>query len=232
MNMLRKTMCAMTLGAMVIAPTVSTTAFAATPKAATEKQAAENLNQHLEFIHSLSADFEQTTKVATKNNATKKGLSAQHMNQTFKGTMKVERPGKFYWEVKSPIKQTIVTEGKTVWIHDPDLKQVVKKTLDAEFANTPALLLSGDEKQIMKSYRVTQPDQRRTYYKLYPKDQEGAFQSMTISFGAKNIPTLMILEDSLGQMTYVNFKNVKLNSKIPTNTFNFEVPKGHDVISE
>ncbi len=34
------------------------------------------------------------------------------MNQTFKGSMKVERPGKFYWETVSPSKQTIVTSGK------------------------------------------------------------------------------------------------------------------------
>ena len=27
--------------------------------------------------------------------------------------MKVERPGKFYWETTSPAKQTIVTTGKT-----------------------------------------------------------------------------------------------------------------------
>lgn len=40
------------------------------------------------------------------------------MNQTFKGSMKVERPGKFYWETVSPSKQTIVTSGKTVWIYD------------------------------------------------------------------------------------------------------------------
>lgn len=45
-------------------------------------------------------------------------------------------------------------------------------------------LLSGDTSQIMKAYRVTQPDKGKTYYTLLPKDQDGAFQSLTISFGA------------------------------------------------
>ncbi|MDB9687970.1 outer membrane lipoprotein chaperone LolA, partial [Acinetobacter baumannii] len=86
----------------------------------------------------------QTTKANTKTVAQKKGLSAQHMNQTFKGSMKVERPGKFYWETVSPSKQTIVTSGKTVWIYDPDLQQAVRQSLDDQVADTPALLLSGN----------------------------------------------------------------------------------------
>lgn len=70
--------------------------------------------------------------------------------------MKVERPGKFYWETVSPSKQTIVTSGKTVWIYDPDLQQAVRQSLDDQVADTPALLLSGNTNQIMKSYRYPQ----------------------------------------------------------------------------
>ena len=160
MNMLRKTMCAITLSASVLAPVMSTTAFAA-PVAAPEQQAIGNLVNQLSGLQRLTADFEQTTKSNTKTVVQKKGLGAQHMNQTFKGSMKVERPGKFYWETVSPSKQTIVTSGKTVWIYDPDLQQAVRQSLDSQVADTPALLLSGNTNQIMKSYRVTQPDKSK-----------------------------------------------------------------------
>ena len=125
----------------------------------------------------MTADFEQTTKANTKTVAQKKGLSAQHMNQTFKGSMKVERPGKFYWETVSPSKQTIVTSGKTVWIYDPDLQQAVRQSLDDQVADTPALLLSGNTNQIMKSYRVTQPDKSKLYFTLFPKKEDGALKN-------------------------------------------------------
>ena len=154
------------------------------------------------------------------------------MNQTFKGVMKVERPGKFYWQTTSPAKQTIVTTGKTVWIYDPDLQQAVRQNLDDQVANTPALLLSGNTQQIQKAYRITQPDAGKTYYTLYPKQKDGAFQSLTISFGAKNAPTLMILQDSLGQTTTVRFNNVVVNAAIPASTFNFVPPKGTDIIDQ
>lgn len=229
--MLRKTMGAVAMSAALLAPAISTTVFAA--PAASEQQATANLVRQLSSVKSFTANFEQTTKVTqTGKVAEKKGLSAQHMNQTFKGVMKVERPGKFYWQTTSPAKQTIVTTGKTVWIYDPDLQQAVRQNLDDQVANTPALLLSGNTQQIQKAYRITQPDAGKTYYTLYPKQKDGAFQSLTISFGAKNAPTLMILQDSLGQTTTVRFNNVQVNAAIPASTFNFVPPKGTDIIDQ
>ncbi|PUR01532.1 MULTISPECIES: outer membrane lipoprotein chaperone LolA [Acinetobacter] len=230
MNMLRKTVCAITIGAATLAPVMSTTVFAAT--AATEQQATANLVKQLSNIRSLTANFEQTTKITNPKATQKKGLSAQHMNQTFRGVMKVQRPGKFYWETTAPSKQTIATTGKTVWIYDPDLQQAVRQSLDEQVSNTPALLLSGNTNQIMQSYRVTQPNKAKTYYKLYPKASDGVFESLTISFGANKAPSLMILEDSLGQTTYINFRNVKVNASIPASTFNFTPPKGTDIIDQ
>ncbi|EPF79908.1 outer membrane lipoprotein chaperone LolA [Acinetobacter rudis] len=232
MKMLAKTLSVAVLGTAFLAPVMSSVAFAAT--AASEQQATQNLVRQLTGVKSFTANFEQSTKVTAGASRTpqKKGLSAQHMNQTFKGEMKVERPGKFYWQTFSPAKQTIVTTGKTVWIYDPDLQQAVRQSLDAQVANTPALLLSGNVDQIMRAYRVTQPDQTKTYYTLYPKNTEGAFQNLTISFGENKTPALMILQDSLGQTTTVRFNNVKLNATIPASVFNFTPPKGTDIIDQ
>lgn len=232
MTMLRKTIGAITMSAAMMAPVASTQVFAA-PVAASEQQATANLVRQLNGIKSLTANFEQTTKATKSSKAPQKqGLSAQHMNQTFTGVMKVARPGKFYWETTAPAKQTIVTSGKMIWIYDPDLQQAIRQNMDEQVANTPALLLSGNTNQIMQSYRVTQPNKAKTYYTLYPKQKDGAFQSLTISFGANKAPSLMILEDSLGQTTHVKFSNVKVNAGIPDSTFKFTPPKGTDIIDQ
>jgi outer membrane lipoprotein carrier protein len=230
MNMLRKTVCAIILGAVCLAPMMSTTVFAAT--AASEQQAASSLINQLNGLRSLTANFEQTTKVHNAKAVKNKGLTGQHMNQTFKGVMKVERPGKFYWQITSPVKQTIVSSEKVVWIYDPDLQQAVRQSLDEQVSNTPALLLSGNTNQIMSTYKVTQPDKTKTYYTLIPKNRESAFQSLTISFSGKNKPSMMVLQDSLGQTTYVKFNNVKVNSAIPASTFKFVPPKDTDIINQ
>lgn len=231
MNFVKKIAYAATLSAIMLAPVVASQVVAA-PVAASAQQATSSLVQQLAGLQRLTADFEQSTKTTNNKTVQKKGLTAQHMNQTFKGVMKVERPGKFYWETTSPAKQTIVTTGKVVWIYDPDLQQAVRQSLDDQVANTPALLLSGNTSQIMDAYRVTQPDRSKLYYTLYPKQDDGAFQSLTISFGANKAPTLMILQDSLGQTTYVRFSNIKVNPAIPASVFNFEPPKGTDIIDQ
>ena len=231
MNFVKKIAYAATLSAISLVPVVGSQVFAA-PVAASAQQATSSLVKQLAGLQRLTADFEQSTKTTNNKTVQKKGLTAQHMNQTFKGVMKVERPGKFYWETTSPAKQTIVTTGKVVWIYDPDLQQAVRQSLDDQVANTPALLLSGNTSQIMDAYRVTQPDRSKLYYTLYPKQDDGAFQSLTISFGANKAPTLMILQDSLGQTTYVRFSNIKVNPAIPASVFNFEPPKGTDIIDQ
>ena len=231
MNFVKKIAYAATLSAITLAPVVASQVFAA-PVAASAQQATSSLVKQLAGLQRLTADFEQSTKTTNNKTVQKKGLTAQHMNQTFKGVMKVERPGKFYWETTSPAKQTIVTTGKVVWIYDPDLQQAVRQSLDDQVANTPALLLSGNTSQIMDAYRVTQPDRTKLYYTLYPKQDDGAFQSLTISFGANKAPNLMVLQDSLGQTTYVRFSNIKVNPAIPASVFNFEPPKGTDIIDQ
>ncbi len=231
MNKLLKTISLSVLSMALFAPVASMTVFAA--PAASEQQATNNLIRQLTNIKSLTAQFEQSTQVTPQaRSGQQRSLGGQHLNQSFKGEMKVQRPGKFYWQTHAPSKQTIVTTGKVVWIYDPDLQQAVRQTLDDQVANTPALLLSGNTAEIMKSYRVTQPDQSQNFYTLLPRNKDGAFQSLSIRFAANQAPSAMILKDALGQTTQVNFSNVKVNPAIPASAFNFTPPKGTDIIEQ
>jgi outer membrane lipoprotein carrier protein len=206
-----------------------------TKVAATEAQATSKLISLLNEIKSLQANFSQNTKpiVTTKPIAPQQqlGLKSSHLNQTFSGVMQVKRQGLFRWETMSPMKQLIVTSGKTVWIYDPDLQQATRQSLDEQLSNTPALLLSGNSAQIMKSYKVTQPNSTVSYFVLYPRTKDGVFESLAIRFEG-SMPLQMVLSDSLGQQTTVNFTETKLNPPIATGRFEFIPPKGVDVVEQ
>nr|WP_298890683.1 outer membrane lipoprotein chaperone LolA [uncultured Acinetobacter sp.] len=227
---IQKTAYALTITSMVASPIVATQTYAA---AASSQVATNNLVKQLSAIQNLTADFEQSTKLTNPKTTQKKNQPMpQHMNQNFTGQMKVARPGKFYWKTVKPAEQTIVTTGQSVWIYDPDLGQAVKQQLDDQVANTPALLLSGNAEQIMQAYEVSQPDAKKTYYSLTPKNDEGAFERLLISFGKNKAPSLMILQDAMGQTTTIKFKNTKLNANIDQSVFNFTPPKGTDIIEQ
>lgn len=231
MNILQKTAYTFGVAALSLSTPMLQTVYAAPASA---QQATNNLIKQLSSIQSLSANFSQTTTstAKSKKNTTKGRPTPQHMNQTFTGLMKVARPGKFYWETQSPAKQTIVTTGSTVWIYDPDLQQAVKQSLDQQITNTPALLLSGNAQQIMQAYQISQPDAKKTYYTLTPKNKDGAFERLYISFGANNTPTSMILQDAMGQTTQVKFSHVQLNPSFSPSVFQFNPPKGTDIIEQ
>lgn len=232
--MLKKIVLSVAMTAMGVSSIALPTIAYAQTKANSEQQATQQLMNILSGLNSLSADFEQRTYSNQKNSgkAQQKSLTAQHMNQTFTGNMKVERPGKFYWQTNSPAKQIIVTSGSTVWIYDPDLKQAVRQKLDQQIENTPALLFSGNSAKIMQNYRITQPDATKMFYTLYPKNKDGVFQSLSLSFDAKKSPIHMVLQDNTGQTTHIKFKNTQLNAKIPATLFNFTPPKGTEIIEQ
>ncbi len=234
-NIKKKLVVAVLGGLPLFALSLSTPVLAA-PTAVAESVATNNLNQYLSRISSLQANFSQTTQTTAAKNAKSPSLASQglrnsHLNQTFSGVMQVKRPGQFRWETTSPSKQLIVTSGKTVWIYDPDLEQAVRQNLDEQVGNTPALLLSGQSATIMKSFKVTQPSAQDAYFILYPKQEDGVFESLGIRF-SNNLPTQMILKDSLGQQTTINFSDVKTNPNLNSTAFNFVPPKGVDVIDQ
>ena len=109
MNFVKKIAYATTLSVATLAPVVSSQVFAA-PVAASTQQATNSLVQQLSGLQRFTADFEQSTKVAASNKAVqKKGLTAQHMNQTFKGSM--NRQYVKVWMIKLPIPQRFYCQG-------------------------------------------------------------------------------------------------------------------------
>lgn len=179
--------------------------------------AAKRLNKLLTNTKSMTASFSQTTEGASSG--------------TFKGTMSVQRPNNFRWETKSPSEQLIVANGNSMWVYDKDLEQATKQAVDSQVGNTPALLLSGDPSKIDKNFKITQPYENKNYYVLYPKSDSASFKNLSISFSGGK-PVMMVLNDTLGQTTSINFSNIKLNPTINSSQFKFTPPKGVDVINQ
>ena len=216
--------------------TAASTRIAAQPTQATaEAQATRNLITRLNGISSMQAAFVQTTRRNDRKPVAPGGLRPMmNVSQTLTGVMQVKRPGQFRWETRSPMQQLIVANGRQVWLYDPDLKQATRQTLDQQIANTPALLLSGNVQQIAWSYRISQPQPGQAYFVLYPRptgDQDSLFSSLALRFNG-NVPSQMILTDTLGQQTSISFSQVRLNSSLSASIFNFVPPKGTDVIEQ
>ena len=187
---------------------------------ADELSAAQHLTQRLEPVSSYAANFNQRIE------------GNGHVAQQSTGQMWVARPGKFRWVVDAPYSQVVVSDGKDVYLHDPDLDQVTIRKLDPKVTNTPALLLSGQASELVHSYSVTEKTQgSKEVYTLKPKNNDSLFDRLQMTFDSSRLSSLDMY-DASGQHTQVAFSNVQPNAKVSDSTFQFQIPKGAEVIRE
>jgi len=141
------------------------------------------------------------------------------------------RPGKFYWRTETPFPQTVVSDGETLWLYDPDLEQVSIQTLDPNQSRTPAMLLSGDIDAIEQRFivKLTRDSERFQEYLLVPIEQDSLFEELRLSFTGGQLSSLL-LSDSLGQRTSIELYDTQLNPSLPNDRFSFAVPEDVDVI--
>lgn len=182
--------------------------------------AAQQLTTQLGKYHSLKADFVQYLLDA----------SGSRLQETT-GSMLLSQPNQFFWQTEDPFAQTIVSNGESVWIYDPDLEQVTLQLLDTRTTATPALLLSGDNQAIGKQFHVRMNDNNDglQQFELRPKDPDSLYTYIRLYFIHDDLQQMQLV-DSLEQKTAMHFSNLVSNPTIDAGTFDFRIPEGTDVI--
>lgn len=202
---------------MLLAVLTTTSLFAHADDEAAVKRLTELLNQ----AQTISARFSQLSLDG----------SGTQLQETA-GELALKRPGLFRWHTDEPMEQLLVSDGKQVWLYDPDLEQVTIQSLDQRLTHTPALLLSGDVSQIRENFEITFKEGGSVVdFILKPKSKDTLFDSLRLSF-RNGVLNDMQLIDSIGQRTNILFMNVKMNQPLDNKQFSFEIPEGADVIQE
>ncbi len=155
--------------------------------------------------------------------------------QKSQGSMALDRPGKFRWEVQKPSPQIIIANGTRLWIYDPDLEQVTIRSLTTEAGEAPALLLSHQNSTLETNYKIESSTDNKSalhWFTLTPKKKDNMFASVKMGFDQSKQLKEMVLQDQIGHSTRVQFAKVELNVSLPAKLFVFKAPPGTDVIDE
>jgi outer membrane lipoprotein carrier protein len=168
------------------------------------------------------------------------------------GTLIVERPGKFSWDIHPQgvqqgadtgqgaaapqatapgSGQLMVSDGRNLWYLDRDLEQVTVRPVTAALSATPAMLLSGTV-DVHEHFTESLVGMREGLNWVYvePRSTEADFKSALFGFDAKGTLQRMILEDKLGQVVTIVFQDVAVNVPVPAKELVFTPPPGADVI--
>jgi outer membrane lipoprotein carrier protein len=218
------------LSALMVASAVAHGATVAAPA----KPAADDCPEPATIVKKLQARYDETRAFKAQFVQEMK-VASLGVSDRAEGTVVFKKPGKMRWDFQTPKAQQIISDGATLWISQPEDRQVLKAPFKAGFVSTtPVSFLLGvgritDEFRPETDARGCSPT--HLYVRLAPKKSEdiGA-----VSFGVDRA-TYDIVEaavtDPLGNVTTLAFSQIERNVDVPDATFEFVVPPGVDVIT-
>lgn len=172
------------------------------------------------------ADFTQVVTAPAREGETPRTKKSE-------GTFEFQRPGHFRFIYSKPFAQTLVADGKTLWLYDVDLQQVTARDQAQALGSTPAALVasSADIKALQKDFTlVSEPERDGMQWVLAtPRTKEGQLQSVRVGLKGEQLAALDIL-DSFGQRSVLNFSNVQTNGQAAN--FTFTPPAGVSVVKQ
>jgi outer membrane lipoprotein carrier protein len=225
-------------GAVAPLAAAPATAPPAAPAPAPANSAVTPLDKYLDNLRTLRATFLQT-------------LADPHGREIDRGsgTLIVQRPGKFSWDIRSqPVAagaagagtaaapagsgagQLMVCDGVNLWFYDRDLQQVTVKAVDTALSATPAMLLSGAV-DVRKSFTLAPVGEREglDWVLVEPAGAQADFRSALFGFEHGELRRL-ILEDKLDQTATIVFEKIERNGSVRPAEVSFTPPAGVDVI--
>jgi len=181
----------------------------------------ERLRQFVRDTQTARTPFTQT--VTDKNG---------RVVQTVSGQFDLARPGRFRWSVEKPYKQLLVGDGMKVWVFDPDLNQVVVRTIGDALGASPAALLAGKaDVESAFGWKDQPMADGLDWLSATPLAKESTFSEIRLGFDTKGLVALELF-DAFGQKSVVRFTAFERNPKLAPELFRFTPPPGADVIGD
>lgn len=176
------------------------------------------LKAALKNMDAISAEFKQTLRDEDKQ-----------IVQQSRGTIELQRPGKFAWIYVEPYEQHIVADGSELWVYDVDLDQVTVKPMDTGLSTAPIMILMK-QADVTDQFNVNEVGQRKYLYwvELEPHARDLEYTHIYLGIDDDSVKA-MELRDQFGRSTQIVFENLRVGVIHNPETFKFRPPPGVDV---
>jgi outer membrane lipoprotein carrier protein len=213
---------AVTTAVLLVAPLHSETMAPSGPPVSKDlKQVLDRLQRHYRDTKSFSAKFNE--EIAAVG-------APKRQRQ---GTVSFRKPGRMRWDFETPEKQTIVSDGETVYSYDPDLNQVVETPLKQALKSSSAtsfLLGIGNINRDFKA-AFANPLAPNEPVNLILDAKTGGYK-IEVGLDPKTYNLMKLtLTDQLGDVTKIDFSDIHDNVELPDSTFAFKAPAGADIVT-
>ena len=213
------------VSALIAVASISTVSLLAQGSKESAEQVAARIQARYDTIRDFEADFVQSYQGGLLRTKT-----------TEQGNVSIKRPGRMRWVYTKPERKEFVSDGQKIYSYIPRDKQVIVSPVPSGEQTTPALFLTG-RGHLVRDFNVSFSESGTTAkgslsLKLVPKKSDPEFEWLTIAVdpATLQIQQLVALDRQGGQSTF-SFTNLKENRNLSDKIFDFQVPRGVDVIS-
>ncbi len=172
---------------------------------------AHELQQRLSRVNQFSTQFVQTV-------TDKEGQAVQESQ----GSVWLQRPARFRWEISSPEETVVVSDGQTLWFYTPLVQQVTATQLSAALENTPFLLISSNQPADWQRYQI---QQQGDLFTLTPRQKSTVVQRFTITVTRQGMIQQFSLLEPEGLCSQFILQKMQ-RRLIPPRQFVFKRPPG------
>ena len=174
-------------------------------------------------VADFSADFFQ-----------KSTIKAMDITDTAFGKIFVKQPDMMRWEYENPEKQTIISDGTTLWVYRPEDNQVMTGKSPSFFGGGKGAGFLADMSSLKKQFIITLEKTDKMFYvlKLLPKEKTSDMASIFLWLSKSSFSVLRInTYNSYNDETIISLSNIKFNQELPDSMFKFFMPEGVDILS-
>jgi len=186
---------------------------------------ADQVQARLDTLKDFEADFSQSYEGGVLRTRT-----------TERGTVSMKRPGRMRWVYTHPERKEFVSDGTRIYSYIPADKQVIVAPLPDDDQATPALLLSG-RGRLTRDFTPSFTELPATApgllgLRLLPRGDDPDYTSMTLGLDPASLQVRYLeAADRQGGRSTFTFTNVKENRGLADKIFEFQIPRGVDVIT-
>lgn len=170
-------------------------------------------------LHDLQMNFERETK-----------SEVFKQPNVVKGMIYLKQPDKFRLDSEE---ETVVSDGAVVWTHNKEARQVVKRNLQTQDKFNFLSFLSDMQSRYNAAYAGKEAVQDLYCHKveLTSKEKGRDFEKLILWVeGKTHLIRKMETKDLQGNQTIFWFTRIRINPKLRTNLFEFELPPKVELI--
>ncbi|MFQ5911633.1 MAG: outer membrane lipoprotein carrier protein LolA [Nitrospinota bacterium] len=189
----------------------------------------EGVQARYQQTHFFQARFRQTSVLASLGERLESA-----------GRVYIRKPGMMRWEYEGPERQLLVSDGLSFWVYTPKLKQVIASRFGETFrSKTPLAFLAGNgdiRREFNVRFREKRPEAGNGAPALHrlsliPKKPHPSLKELRLDVRKEDyLIVRSSLIDPYGNVTDIQFENIRVDEALPQDLFTFRIPPGVEVV--